>query len=375
MSGIYLDANAASPLDPRVRERMIRAFDAFGNPASRDHRFGWDARDLVEEARAEVAALIGAQPREILFTGGATESIRIAFERLLPRGRGLLMTAVEHDAVRSAARRCGDPAPVEAPVDAEGCLDLDGLERALSRHRPAVLAVMAANNETGVLFPWAACASLARARGALFFTDATQAVGRVPFDVAASGADFAAFAVHKMHGPKGVGVLYVRGGPEALPGGTAGEGGAEAGLGGTLNVPAIVGCGEACRLAAAAPPGETSRLRELRDRFEASILGRLPEVRVNGHREARLPNTSNLLFPGVDARILLRAMHEVAASTRSACSSGSAGPSHVLKAMGLSDEEAFASVRFSLGRFTSAEEIGRAADLACTAYKGLKAGT
>lgn len=389
---IYLDHNATSPLDPRVLEAMLPYLrDKWGNASSRDHAYGWDARDAVEEARFQVAGLINAKHNEIVFTSGATESIGIVLGGLLgthrARDRGekaretkrdqdsILVSCVEHEAVRSAGiRLCERGVRVdEIPMDAQGRIDTALLESLLSTRKPTLLSIMAANNETGVRFPLKACAALAHSHGALFFTDATQALGKVPLDAEADGFDLAAFSAHKLHGPKGIGALYVRGGPGAIPLEPAlAGGGQEGGLRpGTLNVPAIVGFGEACRLAGLEMAEETLRLRRLRDLLEAALIAGVPGLRVNGGETERLANTSNLVFPGIDARALIRDMHDVAVSTRSACSSGSAEPSHVLKAMGLSDEDAFASVRFSLGRFTTEAEIDTAAEKAAASYRKL----
>ncbi|HKP96261.1 MAG TPA: cysteine desulfurase family protein [Fibrobacteria bacterium] len=387
MALIYLDHNAATPLDPRVLEAMLPYLKGkWGNASSRDHAYGWDASEAVEEARLRVAELIGAGHHEIVFTSGATESILIALHGLFPsfppagapepaRKAGILASAVEHEAVLAPCRGLrarGVPVTV-FPVRETGALDLLAFEAAVASARPALVCLMAANNETGVLSPLREGAAIAHAHGARFFTDAAQALGKIPLDARADGFDMAAFSAHKLCGPKGAGALYVRGGREALaleP--LFSGGGQEGGLrGGTLNVPAIVGFGEACRLAGAEMAEETSRLRGLRDRLEAALLARIPGLRVNGDRGNRLANTSNLRFPGADARALIRDMHEVAVSTRSACSSGSGGPSHVLTAMGLSDEEAFASIRFSLGRTTTEADVDAAAEKVAASYARL----
>ncbi len=408
---IYLDHNATSPLDPRVLAKMLPFLtDKWGNASSRDHAYGWDARDAVEEARAEVAELIHAGPREIFFTSGATESLALALHGFFPpvpsvsapffaaipsppspsasssrrfHNTGLLLSAVEHEAVLAPYRRLQAQSVPTAilPVDSSGNIDLARLDAVLRAHPYAVVCLMAANNETGTLFPIRAAAAIAHAHGALLLTDAAQALGRIPLDARADGFDLAAFSAHKLHGPQGIGALFVRGGRDeiALQPLVSG-GGQEGGLrGGTLNVPAIVGFGEACRLAraegagSAGPAGETSRLLGLRDSLEAALIARCPEIRVNGDRDNRLANTANLCFPGIDARALIRDMHQVAASTRSACSSGSSQASHVLKAMGLSDDHAFASVRFSLGRFATAEEVARTVEIAAESYRKLRA--
>lgn len=384
---IYLDHNATTPLDPRVLEAMLPFLkDRYGNASSRDHAFGWDARDAVEEARFQIAEIIHAHPREIFFTSGATESLALAIHGLFPAGApapaggaatgGLVTSAVEHDAALAPClqlQRRG-LAVAYLPVDALGRLAVEDLARACESQRPKLVSLMAANNETGVLFPFRECAAAAHAQGALFLLDAAQALGKLPLDAEADGFDLAVFSAHKLGGPKGIGALFVRGGREAVeleP--LFSGGGQEAGLrGGTLDVPAIVGFGAACQLAAWEMQGETSRLRGLRDRLEAGLRARFPEIRVNGDAPNRLPNTSNLLFPGVDARACIRAMHDVAVSTRSACGSASTGPSHVLKAMGLSDDEAFASLRFSLGRANSESEIDLAVAKAADAYGSLR---
>lgn len=366
----------------------------FGNAASREHAFGWDARDAVDDARCHVAALINAKPNEIIFTAGATESIHIALYGLFscfpprispavppastsapPHREGILASPVEHQAVRAACGRLasqGTPVDILG-VDPEGRIDTDVLAAAL-RTRPAkLLCLMAANNETGVLFPIRESAAIAHARGCLLFTDAAQALGRTVIDAAADGFDLACFSAHKVNGPKGIGALFLRdGGADLSLDPLLSAGGQEGGLrGGTANVAAIVGFGEACRLAREEMARDGEELRALRDTLEALVLAGAPEARVNGGGADRLPNTSNLLFPGVDARILIRDMDDVAVSSRSACSSGSSSPSHVLKAMALSDEDAFASVRFSLGKSTASEDIAYAAEKVVASYRKL----
>ena len=371
---IYLDHNATTPVDPRVLEAMLPWLrDNFGNAASRDHSLGWDASAAVEEARGHVASLLNAGHHEIFFTSGATESAALVLHGMFPSadGRGIVASAVEHQAVlgacRSVARRGTRLRLVD--VDAEGNLDRDALASLLREEPPALVCAMAANNETGVLFPLRACAEQAHAAGALLFADSAQALGKTPLDAASDGFDFAAFSAHKLYGPKGVGGLYIRGGREAarlepLSGGGQ-EGGQRAG---TLNVAGIVGFGEACRLAAAESAEETARLRTLRDRLEAGLRERIPKIRSNGGGADRLANTANLAFPGCEAHALLRSMPNVAASTRSACSSGETGPSHVLTAMGLSEDLAFASIRFSLGRGTTEADIDAVTGTVAAAY-------
>lgn len=399
---IYLDHNATSPLDPRVLERMLPYLrERWGNASSRDHAFGWDARDAVEEARFRVAELIHAQPREIFFTSGASESLATALFGLFPWGNpegtppgpsgradsfsaapapvrtpeasaGIAATAVEHEAVLAPCRRLearGVPFRL-LPVDAGGNLDLAAL--AAADEKPKAICIQAANNETGVLFPIRRAAALAHARGAMLIVDAAQALGRFPLDAREDGFDLAAFSAHKLYGPQGVGALYVRGGLERTPlEALIPGGGQEGGLrGGTLNVAAIVGFGEACRLAGLEMAGETARLLPLRDRLEGGLMAAFPQIRINGAGD-RLPNTSNLVFPGADARLLIRDMHDVAVSTRSACASGSGEASHVLRAMGLSEEGALASIRFSLGRGNTEAEIDTVIEKASASYRKL----
>jgi len=376
---IYFDHNATTPLDPRVLAAMLPWLqDKFGNPSSLDHAYGWDAADAVEDARTQVAESIGAKHNEIVFTSGATEALHLALFGLFPPERpseasGLVLTAVEHDAVRSIARhlsRSGIPVDTIA-VRPSGGLDMENFSARLIARRVRLACIMAANNETGVVFPLRACADRAHAHGALLLTDASQALGKIPLDAERDGFDAAVVSAHKLYGPKGTGALYLRGGAAALGLEPFGEGaGQEGGIRpGTLNVAGIVGFGEACRLARLGAVAEAARLRALRDRLEALLLDSIPGAAVNGVGEARLPNTSSLRFPGLDARVLLRQVPEIAASTRSACSSGASGPSHVLTAMGLEPSQAFATVRFSLGRSTTGEEVDRAAAIFAEAWR------
>jgi cysteine desulfurase len=343
--------------------------EAFGNPASREHHFGWDAAEAVEEARSHVADLVNATPREIVFTSGATESLNLALKGAI-RSRGdrtgcIVTCATEHEAVLavcSQLERTAAAAVRYLPVDRSGRIDLTAWKEAISRGGISLGGLMLANNEIGTIHPIVEAALTDHRAGAWFFSDLTQAAGKIPIDVRALGLDLAAFSAHKMYGPKGVGALFVRGGEPAIeleP--LIGGGGQERGLrGGTLNVPGIVGFGAACRIAREEMADDARRTSALRDRLEREILAALPDVSINGDLENRLPNTTNLCFHGLDARALIRDMHDVAVSTRSACSSGAAGPSHVLKALGLSDDDALASIRFSVGRFTTDGEINHA---------------
>lgn len=358
---VCLDNNATTPVDPRVLERMLPFLSrAHGNPASRDHAFGWEAADAVEEARTHVAALINASPADIFVTSGATESANLTVKGLSLSPNAVATFATEHEAVLGPCRQLKGTAVRYLRIDREGRIGVEQLGALLEKEPCGLVALMLANNETGVIHPVREVARVARDAGALFFSDITQAAGKIPIDVRAMGIDLAAFSAHKMYGPKGVGALFVRGGEpkielEPL---IVGGGGQERGLrGGTLNVPAIVGFGEACHIAQLEMKDEAERVGKLRDKLEQALLAELPDIWIDGDRANRLYNTSNIGFAGVDARTLIRDMHDIAVSTRSACSSSSQGPSHVLKAMGLTDEQAYSCVRFSLGRFTTEEEI------------------
>ncbi|MEM1044303.1 MAG: cysteine desulfurase family protein [Bacteroidota bacterium] len=367
---IYLDYNATTPVDPAVVDAMLPAFaEHFGNPSSDGHAFGWVADELVVQGREQVAAALGARPETVVFTGGATEAVNLAIRGAAEAYRGkrdhIITAATEHKAVLEAceaAERDGARVTVLG-VGSDGLLDLDELRAALT-DETLMVAVMWANNETGVIQPIRAIADLAHERDALMMTDATQTLGKVPVDVEAVGVDLLACSAHKCYGPKGVGALYRRRRrPRVRLAPLLVGGGHEDGLrSGTLNVPGIVGFGKAAELAASNLDNEAARLAALRDRLEAALLGRFPEARVNGTTAHRLSNTTNLTFPGVRTRDLLPAMRGVAVSTGSACQTKAATPSHVLTAMGLSEADAFASVRFSVGRFTTDAEIDLAID-------------
>ena len=364
---IYLDCNATTPVDGRVLEVMLPYFtERYGNASSKGHAYGWAAEEAVEQAREQVAALIGAEGREVVFTSGATESINLALkgvaEAYRRKGRHLVTVQTEHKATLDACRaleRQGCEVTY-LPVDEDGLVRLADVEAALTEET-VLVSVMWANNETGVIQPIEAIADVVRARGVLFMTDATQAAGKVPISTA--HADLLVLSAHKCYGPKGTGALYrSRRRPRVrlLP---LIDGGQEGGLrGGTLNVPGIVGMGAAAVLAQDGLEAEAARLQGLRDRFEADVQAALPDVRVNGGGASRLPQTSNLSFPDVRAGNLIAALRDLAISTGSACSSGSGKPSHVLKAMGLSDALAQSTLRFSLGRFTTDEEMAYATE-------------
>jgi cysteine desulfurase len=364
---IYLDYNATTPIDARAFAKMLPFLrEQYGNPSSRHHALGWGASEAVEEARDRVAELINARVNEIVFTSGATEGINQALKGLVLWGERRLVTSVaEHEGVLATARqleRFGRDV-TRVRVDWAGRPVLEEVERILREGQPALVCLMAANNEIGTLTAIDEAARLTHRYGGLFMTDATQAVGKVPMDVLESDADLAVCSGHKVYGPKGIGALFVRSGRgielEALIAGGGQEKGRRAG---TLNVPSIVGFGEACRIAQVELANEAARLAHLRDHLEALLLDALPNAAINGDVRDRLPNTTNVCFRGVDATTLLRHVCEVAASTKSSCSSAAPGPSHVLKAIGMSDEDAYASVRLSLGRFTTRQEIQTAVE-------------
>jgi len=367
MQPIYIDYNSTTPTDPIICGGIQPWLEhKFGNPSSCDHAWGWDASEAVEEGRQALAGFVDCAVAEISFTSCATESINTVIKGFVSRTnferKKVITCATEHEAVLAPIRQLQKLTGIEVdilPVDHMGHVDLSRLETVLSSDKQMLVALMAANNEIGTIHPVRAISRITHAAGALFLCDITQAAGKFPIDVRADGIDFAAFSAHKMYGPKGVGALYVRGGdpPIELEPLIAG-GGQERGLrGGTLNVPGIVGFGEACRIASAVMAEESGRVRKLRDRLEEAILSEVPDTWVNGDRVNRICNTSNIGFRGVDACALIRDMHDIACSTRAACSSGAPGPSHVLKAIGLTDEDAYSCIRFSLGRFNTEEEI------------------
>ncbi len=359
----YFDYHATTPVDPRVLEAMLPYFtDRFGNAASRNHEFGWAASAAVDEARGQVAALINARPADVVFTSGATESNNLAIKGLVEarRGRGnhVVTVATEHPSVLDTCRaleRDGLEVTV-LPVGRDGLVDPVEVARVVTE-RTLLVSVMAANNEIGVLQPIEDIARLCHALGAAFHTDASQAIGKVPFDVEAVGADLVSFTAHKFYGPKGVGALWVRRKSVDVALQMHG-GGHERGLrSGTLNVPGIVGLGKACELCRLEGAEEARRLGALRDRLLASLRAQIPDLVVNGSLAHRLPQNLNVSFPGIDAESLAVAMDGVAISSGSACATGKPKPSAVLRAIGLPDDLAFASLRFGLGRWTSEEGV------------------
>ena len=375
---VYLDNHATTPVDPRVLDAMLPFFGPkFGNAASRSHRFGWEAEKAVELARRRIAALAGAKPREIIFTSGATESNNLALKGVLEayraQGNHLIIMATEHKAVLDPARhleREGVNLTVLTPGP-DGRLDLDRLRDAI-RPETVLVSVMYANNEIGTIQPVREIAAICRERGVLFHSDAAQAFGKVPFDAAADGIDLLSVSAHKLYGPKGIGALYVRR-PGVRIAAQIDGGGHESGIrSGTLNVPAIVGFGEAAAIAAAEMAADAVHARALRDRLHSQIAAELDRVEVNGSMEYRLPGNLHLSFAGVDAESLLMSLPEIALSTGSACSSAAVEPSHVLRAIGLTEERARSSVRFGLGRFNTEEEVDYVASRVVEAVRRLR---
>jgi cysteine desulfurase len=366
---IYLDHHATTPVDPRVLDAMLPYLsERFGNAASRSHEYGWEAREAVEKAREQVAALIGARSREIVFTSGATESDNLAIKGVVRAATGerqVVTVSTEHRAVLDACRRLEREGCRVAylPVGHDGLIDLTELGDKVNASTTLV-SVMTANNETGVIQPISEIGALASERGVLFHTDAVQAVGTLPFDVNALEVDLVSLTAHKIYGPKGVGALYVRRRqPRITLEPLLDGGGHEQGLrSGTLNVPGIVGFGRAAELARQEKADERARLATLRDRLHARLSLGVPELIVNGSMTARLPQNLNACFPGVDAASILMGLSGVAVSTGSACMSASPEPSYVLKAMGVADELARSSIRFGLGRFNTEKEIDDVAD-------------
>ena len=362
---VYLDNNATTPMDPRVLEAMLPYFtDHFGNAASRNHPFGWEAEEAVDYAREQVARLIGADPKEIIFTSGATEADNLAlkgiYEMYASRGNHIITLNTEHKAVLDTCKHIeklgGEVTYLE--VKENGLIDLKELEAAI-RPTTIVVAIMYANNEIGVIQPVQEISAIAKKHGALFFTDGTQAVGKIPVDVRKDGIDLMAFTAHKMYGPKGVGALYVRRkNPRVKVTAQMDGGGHERAMrSGTLNVPGIVGFGKACELCQLEMKEESDRISRLRDKLETALL-QLEEAYVNGSKEHRLPHVSNISFKYVEGEGLLMGFNKnIAVSSGSACTSASLEPSYVLKALGLGDDLAHSSLRFGLGRFTTEEQI------------------
>jgi cysteine desulfurase len=378
---VYLDFHATTPVDPRVLEAMLPFFtEQFGNAASRQHAYGWDAQKAVDAARSKVAALINASPSEIVFTSGASESNNLAIKGIVrsrrDRGDHIITVSTEHKSVLDSCKSLEKEGCriTRLGVDAEGFINLDELRAAIT-DRTILISVMAANNEIGVLQPLADIGAIAQGRGVVFHTDAAQAAGKVPVDVQASGIDLLSLTAHKCYGPKGSGALYVRRRKPRLELQCQIDGGGhENGFrSGTLNVPGIVGLGRAMELCREEMATESARLSSMRDRLFQGLTQDLGGVRLNGPAGARrLPHNLHVSFEDIEGEALLMALGDLAVSTGSACSSGSQAPSHVLQAIGAVRDRAGASIRFGLGRSTTDSDIDFAIDRVTTVVRALR---
>jgi cysteine desulfurase len=377
---IYMDYHATTPMDPRVFETMKPYFmETFGNSASRNHSFGWQAEEAVEKSRKQIADLIGATPKEIVFTSGATESNNLALkgvaEMYAEKGNHIITAATEHKAVLDTCKRLEKHGirVTYLPVQSNGLIDLDMLKDAIT-DKTILVSIMYANNEIGVLQNMAEIGKIAKAKGVLVHSDATQAVGKVPVNVIKDNIDLMSLTGHKIYGPKGAGALYVRRkSPSVQITAQMDGGGHERGMrSGTLNVPGIVGLGEACALCQAEMSEESKRMAYLRDRLRSKLESQLDEVYVNGTMEHRLPNNLNISFAYVEGESLLMGINDIAVSSGSACTSATLEPSYVLKALGAGDDLAHSSIRFGLGRFNTEEEVDYVADKVIDVVKKLR---
>ena len=377
---VYMDYHATTPVDPRVLDAMLPYFNAqFGNAASRNHSFGWAAEEAVENARAQVAKLVGATPKEIIFTSGATESDNLAIkgiaEMYRERGNHIITQVTEHKAVLDTCKRLEKHGYTVTylPVEKDGRINLDDLRRAIT-DKTILISIMYANNEIGVVQPIAEIGKIAKEKGVFFHVDGVQAAGKIPVDVNKDNVDLLAMSAHKMYGPKGVGALYVRRrNPRVQLTAIIDGGGHERGMrSGTLNVPGIVGFGKACELAMQEMPAESQRLRALRDRLNEKLHGKLDELYINGSMDHRLPHNLNISFAFVEGESLLMGINDVAVSSGSACTSATLEPSYVLKALGVGEDLAHTSIRFGLGRFNTEEEVDYVADRVVETVKRLR---
>src|ERR1051325_4289850 len=362
---IYMDYHATTPVDPRVFEAIRPYFtEIFGNAASRNHEFGWQAEEAVENARKQIAGLIGATAKEIVFTSGATESDNLAVkgvaEMYYEKGDHIITVVTEHKAILDTCKKLEKRGfkVTYLPVGTDGLISPDDVKSSIT-DKTILVSLMMGNNEIGVIQPIAEIGRVCKERGVLFHTDATQAIGKVPFDVNALNVDLASFSAHKMYGPQGVGGLYVRRkNPRVMLVPMMDGGGHERGMrSGTLNITGIVGLGKAAELAGHEMEAETHRILDLRERLRAGIMNELPDVYINGHATHRLPGNLNLSFAYVEGESLLMGINDIAVSSGSACSSASLEPSYVLKYLGVGEELAHSSIRFGLGRFNTEEEV------------------
>ncbi len=362
---IYMDHHATTPVDPRVVETMLPYFDEkFGNAASRNHAFGWAAEEAVENARGQIARLINATPKEIIFTSGATESNNLAIKGVAwmyrEKGNHIITQVTEHKAVLDTCKHLEKEGceVTYLPVEKDGRISLDDLRRAITP-KTILISIMYANNEIGVIQPVEEIGKIAKEKGVFFHSDGVQAIGKIPVDVQRDNIDLLSLTAHKLYGPKGVGALYVRRrNPRVQLAALIDGGGHERGMrSGTLNVPGIVGFGKACELAQQEMPQESARLRGLRDRLKDNLFRELDELYINGSMVHRLPHNLNCSFAFVEGESLLMGINDVAVSSGSACTSATLEPSYVLKALGVGEDLAHTSIRFGLGRFNTAEEV------------------
>jgi cysteine desulfurase len=362
---IYLDNHATTPLDPRVLNAMLPWFtEKFGNAASRNHAFGWEAEEAVENSRKQIAALIGANAKEIIFTSGATESDNLAIKGVAQmyaeKGNHIITAASEHKAILDTCKHLEKEGCriTYLPLKADGLIDLDMLRESFTE-KTILVSIMYANNEIGVVQPIREIGRICRERGVLFHSDAVQAIGKIPVDVNADFIDLLSITGHKLYGPKGVGALYVRRrNPRVQLTSQMDGGGHERGMrSGTLNVPGIVGLGEACAIAQREMPEESERLRNMRDYLKDKLMAELDETFINGSMEHRLPHNLNISFAYVEGESLLMGINDIAVSSGSACTSATLEPSYVLKSLGLGDDLAHSSIRFGIGRFNTQEEV------------------
>ena len=363
---IYMDNHATTQVDPRVLEVMLPYFtEKFGNAASRNHQFGWEAEAAVDNAREQIATLINAKSKEIIFTSGATESDNLALKGIVEfykdKGNHIITAVTEHKAVLDSCKaleRAGKAQVTYLKVDKQGRIDPDAVRNAIT-DKTILISLMYANNEIGTIHPLREVGKIAKEKGILFHSDATQGVGKVPVDVEALGIDLMSFTAHKIYGPKGCGALYVRSkGPRVRLTPMMDGGGHERGMrSGTLNVPGIAGLGKACELCGVEMEAEAARTMQLRERLRDGIFGQLDEVYLNGHPTERLPGNLNVSFAFVEGESLLMGLKDIAVSSGSACTSATLEPSYVLKALGVGDDLAHTSIRFGLGRFNTEEEV------------------
>jgi len=363
---VYMDNHATTRVDSRVLDAMLPYFtEKYGNAASRNHSFGWEAEEAVDHSRNQIAALIGAKSKEIIFTSGATESDNLAIKGVVEfykdKGNHVVSCVTEHKAVLDSCRaleRAGKATVTYLPVDKYGMVDPDAVRRAIT-DKTVLITIMWANNEIGTIHPIAEIGKIAKEKGVIFHCDAVQAIGKVPVDVEKAGIDLASISAHKIYGPKGVGALYVRSkGPRVRLTPQMDGGGHERGMrSGTLNVTGIVGLGAACEIAGKEMPEEARRLIELRSQLQAGLFERLDEIYVNGHPTERLPGNLNVSFAYVEGESLLMGINDIAVSSGSACTSATLEPSYVIRALGIDDELAHSSIRFGLGRFNTLEEV------------------